>query len=86
MSVVFDQRELGRARKNMSDKKFEKQMESFEIWFNNNDLKEGFDLKTARDEWLDPDPRMRWLCKAILKQSTGMLCGGLDLLPLRSRG
>ena len=34
-------------------------------WFK---LKEGFDLKTARDEWLDPDPRLRWLRKATLTQ------------------
>ena len=44
----------------MTDAKFEKRVESFGTWSGYDGLKEGFDLKTARDEWLDPDPRLRW--------------------------
>jgi hypothetical protein len=37
----------------------------YESFFRVNE-KTGFDLETASDEWLDPDPRLRWLRRAIL--------------------
>ena len=40
--------------------------------FSGDDLKTGFDIETASDEWLDPDPRLRWLRRAILKQPKPM--------------
>ena len=32
------------------------------------DIDQNFDFETASEEWLDPDPRLRWLRKAILNQ------------------
>ena len=57
--------EWGGLERNMTHTDFEGRVESFGSWTGFNEL---FDLKTARDEWLDPDPRLRWLRKAILKQ------------------